>query len=213
MFKLFDKKNIILRKFGIEDYLNTVNKMNFFTKNRKKNTLDEVWLLEHNSVFTVGRSTKKISIPKNSKISIIETDRGGSITYHGSGQQILYVLLDLKRNSLKIRNLIYLLEDTVISTLKDLNINSQTNQRSPGIYVDGKKICSFGLKIHNGCSMHGLALNVSMDMSPFNEIVPCGNFDINMTQIREFIPDIRMSIVEKILVKNFCRIFNFQKIN
>ncbi len=101
----------------------------------------------------------------------------------------------------------------MISTLKDLNISSQINQKSPGIYVDGKKICSFGLKVHNGYSMHGLALNVKMDMSPFNEIVPCGNFGINMTQIQEFIPDIRMSVVEKFLVKNFFRIFNFQEMN
>lgn len=179
-----------------------------FTKKRKKNTPDEIWLVEHNSVFTIGKSGTKNDIIINGNIPVIQSNRGGKVTYHGPGQQLMYVLLDLKRNKINIKKLINILENTVINTLLELKIKSKNKKKFPGIYVKKKKICSIGLRIQKNCSLHGLALNVNMDLSPFKYINPCGMNNIKMTQIKDFIPTIKIKDIQSILINNFFKLIN-----
>lgn len=205
------KKNIILKKIKISDYQSVLNDMIDFTKKRKENTLDEIWLVEHYSVFTIGKSGKKKDIIVTGNIPVIKSNRGGQITYHGPGQQLVYVLLNLKKNQINIKKLIDILEKTIINTLLELNIISHNKKNYPGIYVKNKKICSIGLRVYKYYSLHGLALNVNMDLSPFKYINPCGMNNIKMTQIHEFIPGIKIKNIQPILVNNFFKLINLKK--
>ncbi|BGI51027.1 MAG: lipoyl(octanoyl) transferase LipB [Arsenophonus endosymbiont of Ceratovacuna japonica] len=204
------KKIIVLRKFGIHLYKPIFFAMNQFIKKRTINTLDELWLVEHYPVFTLGKSGKIKHIIKSENIPIIQSDRGGQITYHGPGQQIMYILLDLKRNKISAKKLISIMENTVISTLKEIGINSYSLKEAPGIYVKEKKICSLGLRIHKSYSSHGLALNINMNLTPFHNINPCGYSGIKMTQINDLIPSIKIEYIKSLLIKNFCKLSNFQ---
>lgn len=200
------KKNIILRKLGICEYTYIFNAMYKFTKKRTKNTIDEIWFLQHFPVFTEGLSYKNSLLSQIKNIPVIKSNRGGKTTYHAPGQQIIYVLLDLKKNKINIRDLINILENTTINTLLDFGIKGYTKNKYPGVYVHQKKICSLGLRIYNGCSMHGLALNVNMNLKPFNYIHPCGNKNIKMTQIKDFIKNINIKNVEKKLIKHMLKL-------
>lgn len=204
------KKKILLKKIGIQHYQKTFDKMKNFINKRTSKTTDELWLLEHYSVFTQGKSEKENKIMNQQKIPIIKSNRGGKITYHGPGQQIMYTLLDLKRNNIGIKKLINSLERSVINTLSELGINSHSKSCFPGVYVKEKKICSIGLRIYKYFSSHGLALNINMNLNPFKKIVPCGIKNIKMTQISNFIPGIKIKDVQPILIKNFCKILNFK---
>ncbi|MFN6885885.1 lipoyl(octanoyl) transferase LipB, partial [Proteus mirabilis] len=132
-------------------------------------------------VFTQGQAGKAEHLLNTGSIPVIQSDRGGQVTYHGPGQQVMYVLLDLKRNHIGVRQLVTVLENTVINTLAEFNVNAYARADAPGVYVNGDKICSLGLRIRKGCSFHGLALNVDMDLSPFTRINPCGYPDLKMT--------------------------------
>ncbi|BAP58493.1 lipoyl(octanoyl) transferase LipB [Candidatus Tachikawaea gelatinosa] len=178
--------------------------MHDFTENRHNYTPDEIWLLEHPSIFTTGQSLIKEKNFKNIKnIPVTQSDRGGKITYHGPGQQIVYFLLNLKRINLNIRQLVSLLENTIISTLLYFDIKSVSKINAPGVYIKKKKICSIGLKIRKGYSMHGLSLNVKMDLSPFSFINPCGYNGLKMTQISDFNNTVTMQDIQPILIRNF----------
>ncbi|QJC30270.1 lipoyl(octanoyl) transferase LipB [Enterobacteriaceae endosymbiont of Neohaemonia nigricornis] len=198
---------IIIRYLGIEPWNITYNKMYNFNINRTNNTLDEIWLVEHTPVFTKG----KTSVPddmkfNNHNIPIFLTDRGGKITYHAPGQQIMYILLNLKKKNINIKKIIFILEKTIINTLLYFNIYAQQGSiiyNNPGIYYNTKKIASIGLKISKGCTLHGLALNVKMNMRPFSYINPCGLKNLKMIQIKNFIPNIKMFTVKKILIHEF----------
>ncbi|ADD79651.1 lipoyl(octanoyl) transferase LipB [Candidatus Riesia pediculicola] len=194
--------HIRFRNLGIQDYRKTYKSMIEFSKNRVNSTPDEIWLVEHFPVFTLGKSSiQELEYIFRTDIPIVQSDRGGKITYHGPGQQIMYVLLNLKKRSMNVGKLISSLEKIVISLLKEIGIHSYSCKRNRGIYVNQKKISSLGLKISRGCSFHGLSINVKMDLSPFNHIVPCGLSNIEMTQISEFFPKIRMKIVRELLLK------------
>lgn len=197
--------NIIVRDLGLCNWEITEKKMIQFTKNRNNNTIDEIWLVEHFPIYTIGKKKLNNNIHIQ-KIPIRFTNRGGKITYHGPGQQIMYILLNLKRYNLKINNFINIIEKCVIKTLKYFSIFGRKNSFSPGIYVNNRKICSYGIQIQNGFSLHGLALNVCMDLKPFNFIDPCGNKDIQMTQMKFFKPDIELSDVKNIIAKNFIKL-------
>ncbi|MBZ2279520.1 lipoyl(octanoyl) transferase LipB, partial [Buchnera aphidicola] len=158
------------------------NKMKCFTQSRNFYTSDEIWFVEHYPIFTQGCIKKKENIIISSKIPIVTTNRGGQITYHGPGQQILYFLIDLKRRQINIRQFIDVIKNAVISMLRDFFILAYFDKNYPGIYVNKKKICSIGLRIQNGCTLHGLSININMDLTPFNYIYPCGNKEIKMTQ-------------------------------
>ncbi|XBC38412.1 MAG: lipoyl(octanoyl) transferase LipB [Buchnera aphidicola (Floraphis choui)] len=200
------KCNIKIRNLGFRHIKPISNHMENFTIMRNRFVLDEIWLVQHYPIFTIGVSEKKHtwSIPKH--IPIIFSNRGGKITYHGPGQLVVYFLLDLIRRKINISQLVLLIEKIVLSTLKCFSIRAYTMKKFPGIYVNNKKICSFGLRIKKGCSFHGMALNIDMDLSPFDYINPCGN-NIKMTQIIDINPNINFRIIQLVLVNNIKKHF------
>lgn len=182
-----------IRQLGIQDYQDVWHKMQAFTDNRKPETPDEIWLVQHPAVFTQGSAGKPEHLLNPTQIPVVQSDRGGQITYHGIGQQIMYVLIDLKRhkangNELNVRKLVTALEQSVVKTLADYGIEAYPKADAPGVYVAERKICSLGLRIRKGCSFHGLALNIKMDLTPFQQINPCGYAGLEMCQLADFIP-------------------------
>ena len=200
-------KNIIVRNLDLCDYQETWEKMKEFTSKRTPQTPDEIWLLEHNQVFTTGISSEQKDILHLSNIPIIKTDRGGKITYHGPGQLICYFLFDLKRLKISIKKFVGLIEDAIIKLLAKYKISAHTIENLPGIYVENKKICSIGLKVKKGCCYHGLALNVSNDLTPFSYINPCGNSSLSMTKVNDFAPIDIKEIRDQVLTLTDPRIF------
>ena len=185
-----------VRRFELsQPYERIFHKMKEFTHMRNGNTLDELWLLEHDAVFTQGQAGKPQHILNAGDIPIIQSDRGGQVTYHGPGQLMIYALCDLKRLNFTIKEFVDRLEESVISLLKMYNISSQRQEGAPGIYVDNAKICSLGIRVRKGCAYHGMSLNVNMDLSPFNRINPCGFSKLKMTQISEFQSNIEIHSV------------------
>lgn len=181
----------VVKNLGLQPYLPIYQKMHNFTQLRDVNTQDEIWLLEHLPVFTQGKVGKSEHILQSTTIPIIQTDRGGQVTYHAPGQQIMYILVDLKRLNVSIRNTVSALENCVIQTLADYELIANARSDAPGVYIAGKKICSLGLHIQHGCTLHGLALNIDMDLTPFNNINPCGYAGLKMTQLSEYITNIK----------------------
>lgn len=177
---------------GVQDYASCWQAMRAFTDQRDIHTLDEVWFVEHPAVFTQGQAGKPEHVLNPGEIPIIKSDRGGQITYHGPGQLVMYTLLDLRRLRLGIRPYVAKLEQVIIDCLALLGITAAIQCGAPGVYVDGKKICSLGLRVRNGCCYHGLALNIDMDLEPFKRINPCGFEALQMTQLRDF--DITVSL-------------------
>lgn len=172
----------ITRHLGLVDYQVAWQRMRTFTDQRDPNTQDEVWLLEHPAVFTQGQAglPEHILDPKN--IPIVQTDRGGQVTYHGPGQLIAYLLFDLKRLDISIRQFVTLIEQVVIDVLAQYDIKANGNRSAPGVYVNGEKICAIGLRVRKGCTYHGIAFNIDMDLEPFSRINPCGFSDLKVTQ-------------------------------
>ncbi|WP_011608470.1 lipoyl(octanoyl) transferase LipB [Histophilus somni] len=184
---------LIIRQLGIQDYQQVWQQMREFTDTRNALTPDEIWLVQHPAVFTQGQAGKPEHLLNPTDIPVVQSDRGGQITYHGLGQQIMYVLIDIKRHKangseLNVRQLVTALEQSVVSTLADYGIKSYPKADAPGVYVNEQKICSLGLRIRKGCSFHGLALNINMDLSPFRQINPCGYIGLEMCQMADFIP-------------------------
>ncbi|MGQ3887727.1 lipoyl(octanoyl) transferase LipB [Legionella sp. CNM-1927-20] len=199
---------LIIRHLGLQDYLSTWEEMKQFTLNRASKTLDECWLLEHSPVYTQGQAGKAEHIINPGNIPIIQSDRGGQVTYHGPGQIVAYLLMDLNRRGLGIRTLVNQLEQILISLLAKYNISAVSREKAPGVYVEGKKIASIGLRVKNSCTYHGIALNVNMDLTPFAGINPCGFVKLQMTQMRDYVPDINFADVNNKLVELFSRSFN-----
>lgn len=177
--------------------------MRCFSNNRNDTTPDELWLVQHHPVFTQGQTGKTEHVLMPGDIPVVQSDRGGQVTYHGPGQQVLYIMVDLRRNKLGVRQLVTTLEETAINTLAHFNIGSYARPDAPGVYVREQKICSLGLRIRKGYSFHGLALNVSMDLTPFQRINPCGYAGMQMTQVSDFVPGIGIDDVSPILVRKF----------
>ncbi len=185
---------LVVRKLtGLCDYQEIWQQMHDFTDARDSDTPDELWLLQHSPVFTQGLAGKPEHVLASGDIPIVQTDRGGQVTYHGPGQLVAYPLFDLRRQKLGVKQFVHILEDSVIQLLADYDITAATRPDAPGVYVDGAKICSIGLKIRRGCSYHGIAFNVSMDLEPFSRINPCGFKNLIMTQIKDFVPDIQIA--------------------
>ncbi|WP_373603131.1 lipoyl(octanoyl) transferase LipB [Aggregatibacter sp. HMT-949] len=179
---------LIVRQLGLQDYQEIWHKMQDFTDNRNAETIDEVWLVEHYPVFTQGQAGKPEHLLQSGAIPLVQSDRGGQITYHGPGQQVMYVLIDIRRHqNLNVRRLVTALEQSVVRTLADYAIEGYSKVDAPGVYIDGKKICSLGLRIRKGCSFHGLAFNINMDLQPFHYINPCGYAGLEMCQLADFI--------------------------
>jgi lipoyl(octanoyl) transferase len=174
-----------IRQLGLQDYEKTWQAMQVFTKQRNEQTEDEIWLLEHSPVYTLGRNAKPEHLLNTQNIPVIPIDRGGQVTYHGPGQLVLYVLLDIRRLGLGVRKLVTLLENSVVELLKEYHVNAEADEKAPGVYVDGKKIAALGLRVSRGCAYHGLSLNIDMDLSPFKGINPCGYADLEVIQCRD----------------------------
>ncbi len=187
---------VIIRKLSQQDYLSCWRAMQTLTNQRDETTPDEIWTLEHPPVFTQGQNGKPEHILNPGNIPVIPVDRGGQVTYHGPGQLVLYPLVDLKRKKLNVRQMVSLLENSIIQLLNDYAITAYAKADAPGVYTQDKKICSIGLRIRRGSSYHGLALNVAMDLEPFRRINPCGFASLEMTQIKDFQSAIEMKTVE-----------------
>ncbi|MDV3242425.1 MAG: lipoyl(octanoyl) transferase LipB [Methylocaldum sp.] len=172
-----------LRNLGLTEYETTWRAMQDFTEQRDEDTPDELWLLEHHPVYTLGLNGDVRHMIRTTDIPVVKTDRGGQITYHGPGQLIAYVLVDLRRKNLGSRRLVSTLENAVIGLLKQYGITAEARRDAPGVYVDGRKIASLGLRVRKGCSYHGLSLNVSSDLSPFSAINPCGYAGLEVTSL------------------------------
>lgn len=183
---------VIIRHLSQQDYLTCWQAMQQFTQQRDETTPDEIWVLEHSPVFTQGQNGKPEHLLNPGDIPVIKIDRGGQVTYHGPGQLVAYTLIDIKRKKLNIRELVTVLEKSVIECLADMNIQAIAKPDAPGVYVNQAKICSIGLRIRRGCSYHGLALNIAMDLEPFSRINPCGFKELKMTQLSELIPKLML---------------------
>lgn len=168
---------------GKVDYQETFESMKKITRERDDSAADQLWLLQHDPVFTQGISGKAEHLLSPGDIPVVQIDRGGQVTYHGPGQWVVYVLVDLRRAQKKVRQLVTDLEQAVIKLLKNYDITAAANPHAPGVYVDGRKIASLGLKVSRGCSYHGLALNVEMDLEPFARINPCGHPGLEVTSM------------------------------
>lgn len=199
---------IQIRQLGLQPYEPISQAMHDFTNTRDETTADEIWLVEHQRVFTQGQAGKAEHVLVPGDIPVIQSDRGGQVTYHGPGQQVMYVLLNLKRRKLGVRELVTILEQTVVNTLAELGINAYPRADAPGVYVDGRKICSLGLRIRKGCSFHGLALNVDMDLSPFLRINPCGYAGLEMTQVSALRAGTSLNDIQPILINSFVQLLN-----
>ena len=169
------------------DYAPVFEKMKRFNDVRTADTEDELWVVEHTPVFTQGLAGKPEHLLIRDDIPVVQIDRGGQITYHGPGQLVVYTMIDFKRRKTSVRNIVSALENSIIDTLSDYDITANADPQRPGVYVQGKKIASLGLRIKNGSVYHGLALNIDMDLSPFTHINPCGYAGLEMTQIAEYV--------------------------
>ncbi|HCH4061236.1 TPA: lipoyl(octanoyl) transferase LipB [Vibrio parahaemolyticus] len=203
---------LVVKRLGRQDYEPVWKAMHEFTDQRTEETPDEVWLVEHNPVFTQGQAGKAEHLINTGDIPVVQSDRGGQVTYHGPGQLVAYFLINLRRKKLGVRDLVTTIENLVINTLKAYNIDSAARPDAPGVYVDGKKICSLGLRIRKGCSFHGLALNVNMDLTPFLRINPCGYAGMEMVQVSQFNGPSDVETVEKQLIEELVTLLDYERV-
>jgi len=175
--------------------------MQEFTADRDENSRDEIWVVEHEPVYTLGLNGKPEHILNAGNIPVVQCDRGGQVTYHGPGQIVAYLLLDLRRRNLGVKNLVNLLEQAVINLLKHYGLTAQRRPNAPGVYVNGEKIAALGLRVRRGCSYHGLSLNVDMDLEPFMRINPCGYQGLKTTQLKELLGNIDIHRVKADLLR------------
>ncbi len=205
------QQKLIIRQLGLQPYLPIWQAMQDFTDSRDESIADEIWLTEHQPVFTQGQAGKEEHLLAPGEIPVVKVDRGGQVTYHGPGQQMLYVLLNIKRRKLGVRDLVTALESCVVDALKEYNIEAYPKSDAPGVYVNSKKVCSVGLRIRKGCSFHGLALNVNMDLSPFNRINPCGYAGLEMVNCAELGGPENLQQAGNKLIEHFCKLLDVQK--
>ncbi len=187
--------SIDVKYLGLTPYESTWNKMKVFTSKRVHSTQDEIWITEHEAIYTLGLNRKDFKNPLRTDITILPVDRGGKITYHGRGQLIIYPLIDLERYHLTIRSFVALIEKSVVSFLSRRDIKASAKIEAPGVYIENKKIASLGLRIKNHASYHGLSMNIDMDLSPFEAIDPCGFKDLQMTQLKTFTNDVSIETI------------------
>lgn len=188
---------LIVRSLGEQPYLETWEAMKSFTAERDDSVADELWCLEHPRVYTQGQAGKAEHILAPGDIPVIPVDRGGQVTYHGPGQLVIYLMINLARKKLGVRSLVDEIEQAIVRTLAGLGVESAPRPDAPGVYVGDAKIASLGLRVRRGCSFHGLALNVDMDMEPFLRINPCGYAGMAMCQVRDFVPGVTLEDVQQ----------------
>ena len=205
-------RQLIVRSLHICSYENIWQQMRLFTSDRSENTQDELWLLQHEPIFTLGQNAQKEHILQKSAIATITTDRGGQVTYHGPGQMMIYTLFNIKKLSMGVKQFVKELEQLVIDLLASYNVSAERRQSAPGVYINGAKICSIGLRVKRGCSYHGLALNINMDLQPFLSINPCGLADLAMTQLTEHVDNVSWRHIQLNLIKLIKERFHYEHI-
>jgi len=198
-------EKIVWRQLGMRDYLPTWAAMREFTAQRDENSPDELWLVEHPPVYTLGRNSKPEHLINPGTIAVVQTDRGGQVTYHGPGQLVCYLLIDVRRRGLGVRHVVEIMEASIIAQLAQYQINGQSRHDAPGVYVGDAKIASLGLRVTRGCSYHGLALNVDMDLAPFLGINPCGYQGMAVTQLAAWVEKPAMSQIQATLIEQLSR--------
>jgi len=193
---------LVLRELGLVDYEPTLEAMKQFTDSRNADSPDELWLLQHPRVFTQGQAGKAEHVLAPGDIPVIQVDRGGQVTYHGPGQWVVYLLVDIRRHKLGVRDLVDLIEQSIVQLLAEYGIDAAAKPDAPGVYVAADKIAALGLRVRRGCSYHGLSLNVDMDLEPFQRINPCGHEGLQVTSMATLLPDggIEMDVVGKRLL-------------
>ncbi|WP_061052281.1 lipoyl(octanoyl) transferase LipB [Vibrio mimicus] len=206
------ENQLLVRRLGRRGYTPVWQAMHQFTDQRDSRTRDEVWLVEHNPVFTQGQAGKAEHLLNTGDIPVVQSDRGGQVTYHGPGQLVAYFLIDLRRKHLGVRELVTHIENLVINTLKHYQIDSAARPDAPGVYVQDKKICSLGLRIRKGCSFHGLALNIQMDLTPFLRINPCGYAGMEMVQLSDLYGPIGIEQVEQALIQELVTLLDYEQV-
>lgn len=206
-------QHLRIRRLGCTDYANTWRAMQTFTTTRHQSTPDELWLTEHPPVYTLGLNRQNVRLPECrpgcAEIPLVLVDRGGKITYHGPGQVVIYVLIDLKRKGLALHQLVSGMEHAIIDLLAESGISAQTRAGAPGVYVGESKIASLGLRLKNQCCYHGLALNIDMDLSPFLAIDPCGYAGLPITQTRSLGLSLNTQEAGNALLKKLIHIFDY----
>lgn len=183
------ERSLIVRSLGLQPYEPVFARMKEFNENRNAETIDEIWYLDHQPVFTQGQAGKVEHLLETGDIPVVQADRGGQVTYHGPGQLIVYLMLDLRRNGLGVRDVVTMMEQGVIATLAHFGVDAYAKPDAPGVYVEQAKVASLGLRVRRGCTFHGLAFNLDMDLSPFLRINPCGYAGMPMTQLVDLVPD------------------------
>ncbi|CAM2815305.1 lipoyl(octanoyl) transferase LipB [Moritella viscosa] len=204
--------SIIIRQLNRQSYTTVFDAMKSFTDNRDDNTEDELWFVEHDPVFTQGQAGKVEHILATGDIPVVQADRGGQVTYHGPGQQVVYFLLDIKRRKLGVRDLVSHIENGIIATLAETGIEAYPRADAPGVYVADKKVASLGLRIRKGRSFHGLALNINMDLSPFLRINPCGYAGMEMTQTSDLGGATSLGEIQPKLVEHLCSLLEYTQL-
>lgn len=203
----------MVRHLGEQPYGPVFTAMRDYTDGRHGDSADELWFVEHSPVFTQGQAGKAEHILAPGTIPVVKVDRGGQVTYHGPGQLVAYVLIDLKRMGMHVRQLVSAIEQSIVELLRGYQIQAAAHARAPGVYVADAKIASLGLRVRKGCSYHGLALNVDMDLTPFERINPCGYKGLRMTQIKDVLPahcEAPMADVEQALLARLVANLGFQ---
>jgi len=197
--------DFLVRRLGVLEYEPTWRAMQAFSASRNAATPDEFWLVQHPPVYTQGLAGKTEHLLSETAMPVVKTDRGGQITYHGPGQAVVYVLLDMTRRGLKVRELVRRIEQAAIVMLTDYGLNGERLNGAPGVYVAGAKIAALGLRVKGGCCYHGIALNVDMDLAPYTNINPCGYAGMRVTQLRDLGVDIDTQTAGEALLAHLAR--------
>lgn len=198
----------IVRHLGLTDYSDSWQQMQDFTDTRAEDTTDELWFLQHNPVYTLGKNGQPEHVLDPAGIPVVATDRGGQVTYHGPGQLVVYTLLDINRLRLGVRELVTLLEQNIIALLADYSVTAMARREAPGVYVNDAKIAALGLRVRKGRCFHGLALNIDMDLKPFSGINPCGYEDMSVTQLKDLANETNFQAVSDNLQRRLLQTFS-----
>jgi lipoyl(octanoyl) transferase len=200
---------LIVRDLGMQDYEPVWHEMQRFTAERDNTTPDELWIIEHSPVFTMGLNGKEKHLLNTGTIPVINIDRGGQVTYHGPGQLVIYTLLDLGRLNIGVKQFVAIMEMSIIDLLKQFGIHAQGKENAPGVYVNDAKIAALGLRIKKNKSYHGLSLNLNMDLTPFQFINPCGYAGMAVTQLKDLKPGLDQSTVKSDLIAHLSRLLGY----
>lgn len=205
-------EHLILRKLGLQSYEPVWKEMQAFTDGRDESTPDEIWSLQHQPVFTQGQAGKEEHLLMTGDIPVVQVDRGGQVTYHGPGQAVIYLLINLRRRKIGVREIVNIMEEAIVATLAEYGVKAYAKPDAPGVYVNDSKIASLGLRVRRGCSFHGLALNLAMDMEPFLRINPCGYAGMAMTQLNDLYADLDQEEATDRLLSHLIKLIGYEEV-